>query len=127
MNKIKVHQFSPSASKGDGITNGMFYLQKILISLGFESIIYAQNIREGLENLVFHYDTIDKKDINQIIFIHYSIYYDFSVWIDKLNIKKHIIRIDQSFFGRVICPDTTNFRNCKSFSKPGGNMYPSLY
>lgn len=91
MNKIKVHQFSPSASKGDGITNGMFYLQKILISLGFESIIYAQNIREGLENLVFHYDTIDKKDINQIIFIHYSIYYDFSVWIDKLNIKKHII------------------------------------
>jgi len=88
---IKIHQFSPSAVKGDGIGNGMFYLQKILNNLGFTSYIYAEDIENSLKEEVLSYKKIDKKDKTQILLIHYSIYYDFSQWIDKLECRKVMI------------------------------------
>ncbi len=91
MNKIQIHQFSPSANNGDGITNGMFYFQRILKELGFVSYIYAENYEKKLETKVKHYTQIDKKNDNQILFIHYSLYYDFATWIDPLILRKHII------------------------------------
>ncbi len=91
MSEIKIHQFSPSAVKGDGIGNGMFYLQKILKELGFTSYIYAKDIDTPLKNSVLSYKKIDKSDKNQILLIHYSIYYDFSKWIDGLNLRKIMI------------------------------------
>ena len=90
-NDIMLHQFSPSAHKGDGITNGMFYLQRILKDLGFTSNIYADNFEADLRNDVFHYTKINGKNKNQILFVHYSIYYDFSLWINKLDIPKIMI------------------------------------
>jgi hypothetical protein len=89
--KISIHQFSPSAVRGDGIGNGMFYLQKILLDLGFISNIYAENIESSLKGEVISYKKIDKKDNTQILLIHYSIYYDFSQWIDKLDMRKIMI------------------------------------
>jgi len=91
MNKIQIHQFSPSAHDGDGITNGMLYFQKILRELGFTSNIYAQNHEKELSTKVIHYTEIDKENKNQILFIHYSIYYDFSIWIDSLDLRIHVI------------------------------------
>lgn len=91
MNTKKIHQFSPSVHLGDGISNGMFFFQKILKSLGFQSEVYAENIKEDVKNLAKSYKTFDMKDEEQIIFIHYSIYYDFTPWIDKIKAKKHII------------------------------------
>ena len=91
MKKISIHQFSPSAARGDGIGNGMFYLQKILLDLGFISNIYAENIESSLKGEVISYKKIDKKDNTQILLIHYSIYYDFSQWIDKLDMRKIMI------------------------------------
>jgi len=91
MNRIKIHQFSPSVVKGDGISNGLFYLQKILNELGFISNIYAEDIEASLKKRVFSYRKINKKDKTQILLIHYSIYYNFSKWIDKLNLRKIII------------------------------------
>lgn len=91
MNKIKIHQFSPSAHEGDGITNGMFYLQSILKSLGFDTKIYAENFDVTLEKKVYHYTKYNNKDKNQLLFVHYSIYYDFAPWIDKVDAKKIMI------------------------------------
>ncbi len=89
--KIAIHQFSPSAVSGDGIGNGMFYLQKILREIGFESNIYAEDIESSLKKEVLSYKKIDKNDIDSILFIHYSIYYDFSKWIDRLKLRKIMI------------------------------------
>ncbi len=91
MKRIQIHQFSPSAHLGDGITNGMFYLQNILQELGFVSKIYAENFETELDNKVFHYTKINKKNKNQLLFVHYSIYYDFDTWINKLECKKVMI------------------------------------
>ena len=91
MHTIQIHQFSPSAHYGDGITNGMFYFQKILQELGFTSHIYAENIDKALKGKVLKRNKIDNKNKNQILFIHYSIYYDFATWIEDLILHKHMI------------------------------------
>lgn len=91
MNIKKIHQFSPTVQLGDGISNGMFFFQKILKSLGFQSEIYVENIKDNLKHIVKSYKSFDLEDEEQIIFIHYSIYYDFEPWIDKIKAKKHII------------------------------------
>jgi len=120
MNTMKIHQFSPSANHGDGITNGMLYFQKILTQLKFVSYIYAQKIEDDLEG-VKSYKEFDKTDKNQIIFIHYSIYYDFSAWIDTLTINKHII------YHNITPPEF--FKNDKflyEMCKKGLEMLPSL-
>ena len=91
MKKQAIHQFAPSAHKGDGITNGMFYLRKILRELGFVSDIYAENFEKELRGEVRYYTEINKKDSNQILVIHYSIYYDFESWIDALPCRKIMI------------------------------------
>ena len=91
MTKIQIHQFSPAAHYGDGITNGMFYFQKILHQLGFESNIYAENIDAALGESVKKHLTFDTEDKNQLIFIHYSIYYCCEPWIDTIQGHKHII------------------------------------
>jgi len=88
---VKIHQFTPSITQGDGVSNGVFYIQKILKELGFISYIYAGDIDKTLKNEVISYKKIDKNDTSQILLIHYSIYYDFSTWIDKLKCKKIII------------------------------------
>ncbi len=44
-----------------------------------------------LRDRVISYKKIDTNDIYQILLIHYSIYYDFSTWIDKLKCKKIMI------------------------------------
>lgn len=91
MNIKRIHQFSPSVHLGDGISNGMFFFQKILKSLGFQSEVYAENINDKFKNIVKNYKSFDLEDEEQIIFIHYSIYYDFEPWVDKIKAKKHII------------------------------------
>ena len=87
MNIKKIHQFSPTVQLGDGISNGMFFFQKILKSLGFQSEIYVENIKDNLKHIVKSYKSFDLEDEEQIIFIHYSIYYDFEPWIDKIKAK----------------------------------------
>jgi glycosyltransferase involved in cell wall biosynthesis len=91
MSKLQIHQFSPTAVAGDGITNGMLYFQKILNTLGFKSNIYVENMKSDFGSKVLSYKKFDGSNQNQILFIHYSIYYDFSTWIDTLHVKKHLI------------------------------------
>lgn len=91
MSQIQIHQFSPAAHEGDGISNGMFYLQKILRELGFISNIYVDSFEPGLKNRVFPYKDFNEKNSNQLLIIHYAIYYDFSKWLDSLNVRKIMI------------------------------------
>ncbi|NPA60863.1 MAG: hypothetical protein GXO06_01085, partial [Epsilonproteobacteria bacterium] len=88
---VEIHQFSPSALSGDGVGNGMFYLQRILRSLGFISNIYAENIEDILGDRVLSYKKIDRSNRNQILLVHYSIYYDFSIWLDGIECRKIMI------------------------------------
>lgn len=67
-----IHQFTPSVTWGDGVTQGVFYCQKLLKELGFHSLIYARHIDPKLQQKVLSIDTyIPSK--NQWLLYHYSI------------------------------------------------------
>jgi len=91
MKKLAIHQFSPAAHKGDGITNGMFYLRRILRDFGFESEIYVEHLDKALKGDVFSYKKFNRKRKDQILFVHYSIYYSFEGWLETLEIPKIMI------------------------------------
>jgi len=90
-NIIEIHQFSPSARVGDGITNGMLYFQSLLKELGFITHIYAENFDKELEDRVFHISKFNKNKKNQVLFIHYSIYYDFEPFLNQIKARKFMI------------------------------------
>ena len=91
MSQIQIHQFSPAVHKGDGISNGMFYLQKTLRDLGFISNIYVDLLDPELKNSVLSHNDFNTQDSTQILMIHYSLYYDFSQWIDTINVRKIMV------------------------------------
>jgi glycosyltransferase involved in cell wall biosynthesis len=67
-----IHQFTPSVAWGDGVTQGVFYCQKLLKELGFHSIIYARHIDPKLQDKVLSIDTYTPSK-DQWLLYHYSI------------------------------------------------------
>ena len=66
-----IHQFSPGCDVGDGITNGMFFTQKILHSLGVHSEIFSIHIPEALTGVIKSYrDYVSQPD--QVLIVHHS-------------------------------------------------------
>jgi hypothetical protein len=66
-----IHQFHSGSAYGDGVTNGLFFIQKMLIELGFESKIYVEHIDSKLTDVLEHYpDFQDNADT--ILIIHHS-------------------------------------------------------
>ncbi len=93
---LAIHQFSPSALSGDGIGNGMFYLQRILRSLGFISNIYAEDLEDSLKDRVFSYNRItmfDKesdttKFTNLILWIQLVDKLEWQSWFPNIYLQK---------------------------------------
>lgn len=85
-----VHQFHPSCTVGDGITNGMLYAQRILRSLGYESEIYCDHIHHALSGRVK--PSADFCDASgQILFIHHSLGYENEAWLHQLKTPKVLV------------------------------------
>ncbi|MBK8538336.1 MAG: glycosyltransferase [Candidatus Competibacteraceae bacterium] len=82
-----IHQFSPGCDVGDGITNGMFFTQKILRSLGFQSDIFSIHIPDVLKNVIKnHRDYISNPD--QVLIVHHSMGTDNWDWVGQQNSVK---------------------------------------
>ena len=66
-----IHQFSPGCDVGDGITNGMFFTQKVLHSLGLRSDIFSIHIPKALKGVIKPYrDYVSQPD--QVLLVHHS-------------------------------------------------------
>ncbi len=90
MSKPQVHQFHSGTAFGDAITNGMFYVQKLLRKIGFQSEIYAEHIAPDLEGRIKHFSRYESDPGNAII-VHHSMGHDQIGWIEKLEDKKLLI------------------------------------
>ena len=79
-----IHQFHSGSAYGDGITNGMFFIRKILRESGYNSEIYCVHVDERYEGdiLSFH-DYVD--DPETLILVHYSLGTYHDSWISQLN------------------------------------------
>lgn len=85
-----IHQFSPACSIGDGITNGMFFTQRLLRELGFESEIYSADIPAGLTNQVRQLNTL-QPSVDQWILFHFSLGFDQVEWLEQISIPKILV------------------------------------
>ena len=85
-----IHQFHSGSAYGDAITNGMFFIQRILRDLGFESNIYVEHIDRKLKGKLFHFSKY-KTDENNILLVHHSLGHDLDEWL--LSLKDKIVLV----------------------------------
>lgn len=67
-----IHQFTPSITLGDGVSNALFFTQEILKELGFESKIFVNHIDKRLAHAVEHIDSYQPNK-EQLLLYHHSI------------------------------------------------------
>ena len=87
---MEINQFHSGTAFGDAITNQMLEIQKLIISEGYESKIYAQYIDDKLKNEILNINKYEgSKD--DIMIIHHSMGFDGFDDIVKLPNKKIMI------------------------------------
>jgi glycosyltransferase involved in cell wall biosynthesis len=67
-----IHQFHSGSGYGDGITNGMFFIQKILRDSGYSSEIYCVNIDPLLKDRIRSFQCYSDSP-EDLLLVHYSI------------------------------------------------------
>lgn len=67
-----VHQFTPAISRGDGVSQGVLFTQQLLLSLGYDSSIYANHIDDQLQVEIKHIDEY-QESADQVLIYHFSI------------------------------------------------------
>lgn len=78
-----VHQFHPSVSFGDGVTNAMLFTRALLRELGFDSEIYADEVPAKLAPQV-HRIAAYRDAPDQCLLLHHSIGHDLDAWVEGL-------------------------------------------
>ena len=96
-NYTAIHQFTPSITLGDGVSAALFFTQKILKDLGFESEIFANHIDSRLHDKIKHIDDY-KPSKNQLLLYHHSIGHKHHDTIMSFEDKKilSLLKIDNS-------------------------------
>lgn len=92
MNKIVIHQFTPSVAYGDGVSNGVLFIQKLLAEFGFNSNIYISlnHVDIDYKKQVFHIEEYEESENNYLLY-HHSIGHSYHNEIMKLKDKKILI------------------------------------
>ena len=75
-----IHQFHPSCTFGDGVTNGMLFAQRVLRSLGFESEIFCDNIPRELKQVVRPTAELARNG-DEWLLVHHSLGYPDDAWL----------------------------------------------
>ncbi len=85
-----IHQFHAGSAYGDGITNGMFFIQKILRQSGYRSEIYCIHVDPLLSDRIRPYAAYpDHAD--DLLLAHYSLGSDDDAWIATRRHRKVLI------------------------------------
>lgn len=93
MNKISaIHQFHHGVDSGDGVTNSMLFIQKLLRSLGFESQLYAVNIPLSMARHIRPYQELANcHSENTLLLQHHSMGHDVDGWLKGLGCRRALV------------------------------------
>jgi len=86
---VSVHQYTPSISPGDGVSNSLFLIQRFLKGLGLNSDIYATWIDPALEDRVVDYSRYPDK--GDLLLVHHAIAQPDEKWLTGLKDDKGIV------------------------------------
>lgn len=85
-----IHQFHSGSAYGDGITNGMFFIRKILRESGYCSEIYCVHGEPRYEDEIRSF--LDYQDNPQnLLLVHYSLGTFHNRWISDLRSLKVLV------------------------------------
>lgn len=87
---LAIHQFTPSITLGDGVSNALFFTQKILINMGFESKIYAVHKDKLFAKSVEYIDDYTPNKQHLLLY-HHSIGHKYHEFIMGFADKKILI------------------------------------
>lgn len=73
MPRLELHQFLPSASPGDAITDFASLLRSWLRDMGYRSEIYAESVHDSMANEVSSYLTYSPRSRDATVILHHSI------------------------------------------------------
>src|SRR5947207_10911282 len=88
--KLSIHQFHSGSAVADAVTNSMFFVQSILISMGFISDIFVQHVDPALSGRIRPHKDLRVAD-NDILLIHHSMGHDALSWLSDLRCRKFLI------------------------------------
>lgn len=79
-----IHQFHSGAAQGDGVTNGMFFIQRILRESGYRSEIYCTHFDVRLSGRIRSFSTYENRP-DELLLVHYSLGTKHDAWITELK------------------------------------------
>ena len=79
-----INQYTSTITLCDGVSNSLFFIKKILISLGYKSEIYSDNIHPALNALVLHRKNYSDNGKN-ILLLHHAVALPDPQWVYNLR------------------------------------------
>ena len=88
-----VHQFHASVEKGDGVTNGISFTQRLLRELGLKSEIFAVDIPKDLQHKIRSYREYSTSICadDELLLVHYSMGHNAHDWISSVARRKILV------------------------------------
>ena len=102
-----IHQFHAGSAYGDGITNGMFFVQKILHESGYHSEIYCVHSEPRLAGKVLPFREYESSP-EDLLLVHYSLGTEHDAWIS--NLRSRLILIYHNITPSHFFPDGSILR-----------------
>ena len=85
-----IHQFHSGSAYGDGITNGMLFIRRVLQEAGYRSEIYCVHVEPRHKDEIHSFLDYDDKPEN-LILIHYSLGTLYDSWLSQLRSARVLI------------------------------------
>ncbi|MGK9234966.1 glycosyltransferase [Inquilinus limosus] len=82
MTPAAIHQFHAGSGYGDGVTNSMLFIQRILRSAGYRSEIYTADVDPRLSQRLRSFDTFANR-LDELLLVHYSHGHQHHDWIEQ--------------------------------------------
>lgn len=79
---VAIHQFSPSCSVGDGVSNSMMFIRRLLRSLGFASEIFADVFPPELSGDVRPAKALPRGP-GTVLIVHHAFGYERDAWLQE--------------------------------------------
>ena len=87
---LAVHQYTPSISLGDGVSQGVLFTQRLLRRMGIHSEIFAHEIPQELVGQVQPAEQYSVSE-EQVLLVHHAIGHCYGEWLAGLAGKKFMV------------------------------------
>ena len=87
---LSIHQFVPTTAWGDGVTNSVLFVQRLLTQLGYHSQIFAHGIDPALTEQVRPLEAL-KTQPPDLLLVHHSMGHDLDWVIERVAVRKILV------------------------------------